>query len=101
MECGDSITNPVCHECLKEQMFAYLADKTLNGGMTKRDYARIKAAIAKLNNRLWSYRDTGVDCIKCSGSLAICPFCYVRHVKTILASCDFSSSYFSFFFNFV
>ena len=96
MECGDSISNPVCHDCLKEQMFAYMVDKIVNKKMSKQDYAKMKAAIAKLNNRLWGYRDTGIECIKCSGSLAICPYCYVRHVKTLLTSFDFSS--FSFFF---
>jgi hypothetical protein len=101
MECGDSITNPVCHECLKEQMFAYLADKTINGKMNKTEYARIKTAIARLNSKLWGYRDTGIACIKCSGSLAICPFCYARHVKTILTSFDLPFSSFSFFFKFV
>lgn len=99
VECGDSISNPVCHDCLKEQMFAYLADKIVNGEMSKTDYARMKSAVAKLNTKLWGYRDTGIECIKCSDSLVICPYCYVRHVKTILTS--FDSSSFSFFFNFV
>ena len=100
VECGDSISNPVCHECLKEQMFAYLADKIVNGEMSKTDYTRIKSAIAKLSTRLWNYRDTGIECIKCSGSLVICPHCYVRHVKGILTSFDFPFSSFSFFFKF-
>jgi hypothetical protein len=101
MECGDSISNPVCHECLKEQMFAYLADKIVNGKIGKSEYLRMRKTIARLNTKLWSYRDTGISCIKCSESLAICPHCYVRHVKGILTSFDCAFSSFSFCFNFV
>ena len=100
MECGDSISNPVCHDCLREQMFAYLADKTLNGRMDEKEYKAIMKAIDALSKKLWSYRDTGIKCINCPETLAICPFCYTRHVKGILTSFDCSFSSFSFFFKF-
>lgn len=101
MECGDSISNPVCHECLKEQMFAYLADKRINGRMDEKTYMALRKAIGSLVRRLWSYRDTGIKCIGCQETLAICPYCFVRHVRGILASFGLSLSSFSFCFKFL
>jgi hypothetical protein len=73
MECGESITNPICPECIVEQAIACLADKQMSG--------RIKSGeVEKLNKKLAlilkaNYVDEGIGCISCKSTFAVCPHC--------------------------
>jgi len=82
MECGESITNPICPECIVEQAIACLADKQMSGRLKEWEVDKINnrlAAIIKAN-----YTEEGVGCISCGNSFAVCPHCTARYLKGIL-----------------
>jgi len=82
MECGESITNPICPECIAEQAIACIADKQIAGAIKELEVDKINkklAAIIKAN-----YTEEGVDCISCKNAFAICPHCTARYLWSIL-----------------
>ena len=88
MECGESITNPICPECIVEQAIACLADKQISGKLAEKELWKINkklAAILKAN-----YTEVGVDCISCKSTFAVCPHCTARYLKDILSRYHFS-----------
>ena len=90
-ECGESITNPLCPECIINEAIACLADKCMSGKITEWEMKKINeklAAIIKAN-----YTDEGADCIKCKSAFVVCPHCIIRHIKGILPR----NVYYSFF----
>lgn len=97
MECGESITNPICPGCIVEQAIACLADKQMSGKLAEKELWVINkklAAIIKAN-----YTDEGVGCISCGTSFAVCPHCTARYLRGILPrkTYYFLFSYFSCF----
>ena len=101
MECGDSITNPVCHECLQKQLESWLADKQISKKLNAKEAGKIKVRVKTLIKKLWTYPETGISCVFCREDVAICPYCFSRHIQTLLATkfnLNFLFSSFSFSF---
>ena len=82
IECGESITNPICPECIVEQAIACLADRYNAGKLNENEIKRLNgklAAVLKAN-----YTEEGIDCISCKNSFAICPHCTARYLWEII-----------------
>jgi hypothetical protein len=100
MECGESITNPICPDCLVKQAIACLQDKQMSGRLEEGEVDKINkklAVIIKANyvrnesisehpKNLKSFfdADEGVGCISCGNSFAVCAHCTARYLKDIL-----------------
>ena len=86
VECGESITNPICQECIVEQAIACLADKQMSGQLKESEVKRLNAKLAAVIKA--SYAETGADggvgCISCKNSFAVCPHCAARYLWGIL-----------------
>jgi len=96
IECGESVTNPICPECIMQETLAILADKHIAGKLKEWEVDEINARLARVLKA--SYSEGGVDCIKCNTSFSICPHCVARYLKGILplSIYSFLFSYFSF-----
>lgn len=98
LECGDSITHPICIECLKKESIALLFDKLESKRLS---YGQFKVLTAQLDNKLrqfWAYPETGVSCVVCGDNMAICSYCASKHLKTIFSREKITPSPFSSFF---
>ena len=80
IECGDSISNPICHECMQEEIIAWLVDTAYRKGM---NVDKLKAAVAMKAKELWGYPETGITCVTCGEGLLICSYCFIRHVESV------------------
>ena len=79
MECGESITNPLCPECIVEQAIACLADKQMSGKIEEAEVKRLNKKLATILKA--NYSEWGVGCISCKSTFAICPHCTARYLK--------------------
>jgi len=87
MECGDSITNPICHECLKGEVIAWLADQSMKGDVSDEELERMNFFMASLIKRLdEEYPDSGIECIKCHQSILLCSYCFKRYIKDFFSA---------------
>ena len=82
MECGESITNPICPDCLVEQAIACLADRQMSGRLEEGEVDKINKRLAVIIKA--NYSDAGVGCISCGNSFAVCAHCTARYLKDIL-----------------
>jgi hypothetical protein len=82
IECGESITNPICPACIIEQAIACLADKQMSGRLEEGEFDKINKRLAVIIKA--NYTDAGVGCISCGNSFAVCPHCTARYLKDIL-----------------
>ena len=82
VECGESITNPLCPECIINEAIACLADKCITGKLSEWEMKKINEKLAAVVKA--RYIDEGADCIKCKNAFAVCPHCVIRHIKGIL-----------------
>lgn len=83
IECGESISNPICPECIVKQAIACLADKQISEEIKEEEVKKLNwklASILKAN-----YAEVGVDCISCKSTFAVCPHCAARYLKDILS----------------
>ena len=69
--CNYTITNPVCTNCLEEQVLCFLADH--NERLVK-DFNNFKKIFPIENNKI-------SKCIKCGHDMDICPHCYCKEVS--------------------
>ena len=95
MECGESITNLLCPECIMAEARACLADRYMSGKLKEWEIDEINERLAKVLKA--SYSEEGIGCIKCGSSISVCPHCTARYLKDILprnlADFLFSSSF--------
>jgi len=82
MECGESVTNPICPECIMAEAMACLADRYMAGKLAEWEINEINERLAKILKA--SYSEEGIDCIKCRGPVSVCPHCTARYFKDIL-----------------
>lgn len=83
-ECGEGITNPICHECIRKEVLAWLSTKAYTG-LDKRKAGKIRTLVSHKVKTLYGAPETGINCIICKESLVMCSYCFVRHIKDIFA----------------
>ncbi len=79
MDCGDSFTNPVCHDCLIKEIEALLNDFEKEKGA-----ASLKRKFRELNLKLIK-EDTGAFCALCGEPLSICSQCFTKRARNIVS----------------
>lgn len=68
--CDEAITNPICKECLEEEMTSWLSDRE----------ERL-VPVAKIAKDTFVDTNTSrVNCIICKKFMEICPHCYTSEV---------------------
>jgi len=77
-QCGEPITNPICHSCLGEQVFGWLS---LYPNIKKKIAPTLKKYIRELNNSAVS----GINCVSCKNKkAALCPYCFTEEIFNML-----------------
>jgi hypothetical protein len=73
--CGEGIRNPVCPECLAEEIESWLVDYRQD----------LIEKFRTMNLSISSYMHTGVFCTICNLEMAICQKCYFKEVSTLVS----------------
>ena len=63
LECKKSITNPICNECISDQVKIWAFEKKIDHDFKTKTYG-----------------GTGVNCLKCKKEMQVCSECYVKEV---------------------
>lgn len=69
--CGESITNPLCNQCLTEEVVQWLSEKNQLLVPIIRDMNKLVSELQKIN----------VHCISCNNKLRICAYCYCKELR--------------------
>jgi hypothetical protein len=78
MQCSEPITNPICHECLGNQISGWLG---LYPSIKKRMQPELKKYIIGVNNNVIK----GVNCVSCQKKqAALCPYCFTEGIFNLL-----------------
>jgi hypothetical protein len=77
-QCLETITNPVCHECLKKAILQWLS---FYPNVRKRMAPKIKSYSKQVNNLVMN----SINCVSCSNKkAALCPYCFTEGVYNLL-----------------
>jgi hypothetical protein len=69
--CEEAITNPICLNCLEEEVKQWLVDKKKT---------QLSPLLAQHTEVFRAFKHRGVDCIKCSGNMNVCAHCYTKEI---------------------
>lgn len=72
--CGEVITNPICIDCLKREMYYWFMDKNKNMVNLIRDMTR----------SFKEYTHDVTRCIICGKNMNVCAHCYVKEVSDLI-----------------
>ena len=72
--CEQVITNPLCVDCLGEEIKSWLVEKGKSSSIIKR--------LDLFTQSLHS--SEGVSCVHCKGKTRVCPSCYTKEVYELL-----------------
>jgi hypothetical protein len=76
--CSEPITNPVCHDCLGNQIGEWLR---FYPNVRKKMIVKIKDYVRQVNNEA----NTALNCVSCnSKKAALCPYCFTEAVYHLL-----------------
>ena len=87
--CDEAVTNPVCPECVEEEIVTWLHEFK-----------------PELINELRDVTDEILSpggstlCILCKNPMAVCTFCYTQHIKDWLTAYPVARERFHLFFNY-
>ena len=77
-QCLESITNPICNECLKKTILKWLS---FYPSVKKRVAPRLNKYSQQVNNLVVN----STDCVSCkSKKAALCPYCFTEGVYNLL-----------------
>jgi hypothetical protein len=77
-QCNQAITNPLCHNCLGEDIESWLS---FYPNLKRNLLPKIKKYIKQVNNSALN----AVNCISCKNKkAALCPYCFTEGVFNIL-----------------
>lgn len=68
--CNEAITNPLCVDCLEEEMTSWIADF---------DSDQVKN-IEEMKEIFPKHKTTEVKCILCKRNMDVCPHCYSKEI---------------------
>ena len=74
VECEETITNPVCPDCLSEGIACWVAERL--GPVAAQEVFTITGALVYPGGDTW--------CIKCDKTMQLCAYCYTNGVMSIL-----------------
>ena len=81
MQCIQPITNPICHECLCNQIASWL---DLYPNIKKKMMPRIRSYVKEVSNNTVE----SVNCIICQNKkAALCPYCFTEGIFNMLSKC--------------
>ena len=80
MQCTQPITNPICHDCLGNQIFHWLG---LYPSIKKKMKPKIKNYVRDVSNNTME----SVNCIACNKKkAALCPYCFTEGIFNMFKS---------------
>ena len=78
MSCLEPITNPICHQCLGNQISSWLG---LYPSIKKKMQPKVSKYVQEVNNNTLS----GVSCASCQKQqAALCPYCFTEGIFNML-----------------
>ena len=78
MQCSEHITNPICHDCLGNQVSSWLG---LYPSVKKKVQPKIKDYIKEVNNNIIN----SIGCASCKHEkAALCPYCFTEGIYNLL-----------------
>ena len=78
MQCSQPITNPICHECLGNQIVSWLG---LYPNIKKKMLPRIKNYVKEVSNNTVE----SINCVACQKKkAALCPYCFTEGIFNML-----------------
>ncbi len=78
MQCSEPITNPICHDCLGNQISSWLG---FYPNIKKKIMPKIKDYVKEVNNNTIE----SVNCACCSKQkAALCPYCFTEGIFNLL-----------------
>ena len=72
--CMDVIDNPICPECIQEEIEQWLSNKS------PRYMDNLRKSITHFDNK----DVNGPKCIKCGKQVEICPYCFMKELNNII-----------------
>jgi hypothetical protein len=77
-KCNEPITNPICHDCLGNEMAKWL---NFYPNIKKKVMPKIKSFVREVNNEACG----NLGCVACNKKkAALCPYCFTEAVYTML-----------------
>jgi len=77
--CHYEISNPICIDCLKKQVSAYLGKKI-----------NISHELNDIYNMFHSFNEAKTTCIHCGAPVEVCSFCFYNKVYKVLKKKNFN-----------
>lgn len=90
VECEETITNPICPDCLAEGVAAWAGERL--GPVIADAVFDVTATLAYEHGSTW--------CIKCNKKMQLCAYCYTNSLIDILKSQPVVLAQFMYFFSF-
>jgi hypothetical protein len=77
-QCSEPITNPVCHNCLGNQIGEWLK---FYPNVRRKIFPKIKGYVKEVNNEASS----SLNCVSCNHQkAALCPYCFTEAIYNML-----------------
>ncbi|MBU0929628.1 MAG: hypothetical protein KJ623_00990 [Nanoarchaeota archaeon] len=72
--CNDEITNPICINCLEQELIYWFVDYD----------PKLVSRIRVLKRAFDMYEDTEANCIKCGNNINVCSHCFLTEVMNLI-----------------
>lgn len=72
--CNEEITNPICSNCLEQELMYWARDRDKN----------LINKIRNLKKDLDTYETTDATCIRCGNEINICSHCFLTEVMELI-----------------
>ena len=82
-KCDEVISNPICLNCLKEEINQWLTEKDLLL------VPLIQKITHKINKENQPTEMNSVKCVICGDEISVCSVCYLEEINHVIKRCDF------------
>lgn len=83
-DCKEGIFNPICADCLSNEIKAWLKDISLKHIVNEKTLKIIKKIIAIEIDKVKEIKLINEKCMKCEGRVLLCPYCFTERVYLAL-----------------